>query len=322
MRLLFTVLLVAIGLRGQPLVPEQPIPLGAIEGRIDHMAADPATHRVFVAALGNNTVEVVDTGTGKVTRSLSGLKHPQGILFWAKGNRFYVANADDGRVTVYDGSSYAVLKTFDLNGGDADNIRLDRIEEVIVGYGEGALGWISAPLGSKVGDTMLDAHPESFQLERDGARLFVNVPEAVSGPHVTVVDRRTRSVTAKWPLPGGVSRNYPMALDEAGHRLFVGCRKPAEMLVFDTESGKVVATAPVPGDTDDLFWDAAAKRVYVSGGDGAVAVIDNDYKTIATIATAKGARTSLFVPDLKRLFVAVPHRGKQQPELLVYRVAP
>jgi YVTN family beta-propeller protein len=322
-RLFTLLLLVKVATIAQPITPEPPISLGNITGRIDHMAADAATHRIYLAALGNNTVEVIDTEARKVIRSISGLKHPQGVLFWPDVNRFAVANADDGRVIVYDAESYTTLLTFELNGGDADNIRMDRLKEIIVGYGDGALAWINTSLAVQVGNTMLDAHPESFQLEKNGPRLFVNVPEAPSGPHVTVIDRRTRSVTAKWPLPGGVSQNYPMALDEAGHRLFIGCRKPAEMLAFDTQSGKVIATAPIPGDTDDLFYDATSKRVYVSGGEGAVAVIDNDYKTVASIATAKGARTSLFVPGLKRLFVAVPNRGKKQrPELLVYRVSP
>lgn len=307
----------------QPLTLEKHIPLGAIEGRIDHMAADVAGHRVFLAALGNNTVEVVDTEAGKVIHSVTGLKHPQGILFWPEGKRFYVANADDGRVTVFDGNTYALVRTYDLNGGDADNVRFDpTVKEVLVGYGDGALAWISAPLGSHVGDTMLDAHPESFQLEKNGPRLFVNVPEAPSGPHITVIDRRTRSVTGKWSLPPNVKDNFPMALDEADHRLFIGCRKPAQVVVYDTQSGKVVATAPIPGDTDDLFYDSALKRIYVTGGEGSVAVLDNNYKNLATIPTAKGARTSLFVPDFKQLFVAVPRRGKQQPELLVFRAAP
>jgi len=319
-------LLAAACALAQPLTLEKRIPLGNIEGRIDHMVADVTGHRVFVAALGNNSVEVVDTPAGQVIRSITGLKHPQGILFWPAGHRFYVANADDGRVTVFDASSYAVLRTYDLNGGDADNIRFDpEVKEVLVGYGDGALAFISAPLGSRVGDAMLDAHPESFQLERKGPRVFVNIPEAPNGAHVTVLDRRTRSVTAKWPLPPGVAQNFPMALDEPSHTLFIGCRKPAQLLAVDTRSGQMTVASTIPGDADDLFFDGQRNRIYVSGGEGAIAVIARNkagqYETLATLATAKGARTSLFVPEFRELFVAVPHHGKQRPELLVYRVA-
>jgi hypothetical protein len=115
--------------------------------------------------------------------------------------------------------------------GDADNIRFDpSAKEIFVGYGTGALGVINLDLKGNVGETMLDAHPESFQLEKQGPRIFINVPEA---GNVTVVDRRTRTVKAKWPVTGA-KLNFPMALDEANHRLFIGCRKPAKMLVLDT----------------------------------------------------------------------------------------
>jgi len=314
--------LLAASAFAQPLILEKQIPLPAIEGRLDHMAADPSTHRLFLAAFGNNTVEVIDTDSGQIIHTLTGLKQPQGILFWPEGKRFYVANAADGRVTAFDASTYAILRTYDFNGGDADNFGFDpELKEVWVGYGE-ALGVISAPLGTAVGDVMLGAHPESFQLETHGQRVFVNVPEATAGPHVSVIDRRTRSVTAQWPLPPGITGNYPLALDEPGHRLFVGCRKPAELLTVDTQSGKMTVLAPIPGDADDLFYDATQKRIYVSGGEGSIAVLDDAGKSLAAIPTAKGARTSLSVPELKRLFVAVPHHGKQQAELLVFRVGP
>jgi DNA-binding beta-propeller fold protein YncE len=311
----------SLSLSAQPLRLETTIPLPNVNGRIDHMALDVAGKRLFVSALGNNTVEVVDLAAGKMVHSIRGLKEPQGVLYWPETNRLYVANAADGHVRVYDGRSFEQIREYDLSG-DADNIRFDpNAKEVFVGYGSGALGVINLDLKANVGETMLDAHPESFQVERNGSRIFINIPEA---GNVTVVDRRTRTVKAKWPVAGAKS-NFPMAVDEANHRLFLGCRKPARMLVLDTADGKEVASVDITGDTDDLFYDASLKRIYVSGGAGSVSVIEqkepDHYNVIATIPSGEGARTSLFAPEFKRLYVARPHRGKQAAGLLVFAVS-
>jgi len=320
MRLVLAFIIVC-PLAAQPLRLETTIPLGSINGRIDHMAAYVAGKRLFVAALGNNSVEVVDLSARHVVHSVKGLKEPQGLFYWPDGNRLYAANADDGHVRVYDGTSFAQMHEYDLSG-DADNLRFDaRAKELFAGYGSGALGVMNVELQSRVGDTSLDAHPESFQLETQGPRIFINVPEA---GHVAVVDRRTRTVKEKWPVTGA-KLNFPMALDEANHRLFLGCRKPAKLLVLDTTGGKEVASIDITGDTDDLFYDASLKRIYVSGGAGFLTVLQqrdaDHYESIATIPTAQGARTSLFVPELKRLYVARPHRGKQEAGLLVFAVS-
>jgi outer membrane protein assembly factor BamB len=138
--------------------------------------------------------------------------------------------------------------------------------------------------------------------------------------NVTVVDRRTRTVTAKWSL--SAAANFPMALDEVDHRLFIGCRNPATLLVLDASSGKQVGSLDIVGDTDDLFYDAELKRIYISGGAGAVTVVQQKgsdaYSVLATIPTAERARTSLFVPAWKRLFVAAPKHGKEPARLFVY----
>jgi DNA-binding beta-propeller fold protein YncE len=307
-------------LSAQPLRLESTIPLPNVNGRIDHFSVDIAGQRLFVSALGNNTVEVVDLKAGKVVHTIRGLKEPQGLFYWPETNRLYAANGVDGHVRVYDGRSFEQIHEYDLSG-DADNIRFDAgAKEVFVGYGSGALAVINVDLKARVGETMLDEHPESFQLEKQGPRIFVNVPEA---GNVTVVDRRTRTVKEKWPVTGAKS-NFPMALDEANHRLFLGCRKPAKLLALDTSSGKQIASVDITGDTDDLYYDAALKRIYVSGGAGSVTVIEqkdpDHYEMIATIPTAPGARTSLFVPEFQRLYVARPHRGKQAAGLLVFAV--
>jgi outer membrane protein assembly factor BamB len=191
-----------------------------------------------------------------------------------------------------------------------------------VGYGDGGLAAIDPESGKQVADVKLDAHPESFQLETKGKRIFVNVPNA---GYVAVVDRETGTVIEKFPLKEAAA-NFPMALDEANHRLFIGCRDPAKLLILDMETGKTVTTVDIVGDTDDLFYDAANKRIYVSGGEGRVTVISqtnaDKYNVVGQVTTAPGARTSFFVPETRTLYVAVPHRGEQKAELRVFTVAP
>ena len=315
MRIAFLSLVASAVLLGQPPQLEKTISLPGVEGRIDHFSVDVPGKRLFMAALGNNTVEVIDPFTGQVLHTIRGLQEPQGVYYWPEGKRLYVANGASGKVQVFDGDSFARIREYVLNS-DPDNIRFDpKQKEVFVGYGSGALGVISAKLGSRVGDTILDAHPESFQLELNGPRIFVNVPNA---SNVTVIDRRTRSITAKWPIQGA-AQNFPMALDEAGHRLFVGCRKPPKLVVFDTQTGKQLSAIDITGDTDDLFYDSDLRRIYISGGAGSLTIVNADnYAGAETVPTAAGARTSLFVPEFKRLYVAVPHRGKQPAALLVF----
>jgi YVTN family beta-propeller protein len=300
----------------------QTIPLDGVEGRIDHFGLDAKGKRLFVSALGNNTVEVIDLSAGKVTQHITNLRAPQGIGFAPESNRLAVANDGDGSCRLYDGTSLQQTATGDLKD-DADNVRYDKAcHRFWVGYDEGGLAAIDPESGKQVADIKLDAHPESFQLETKGKRIFVNVPNA---GYVGVVDRKSGTIIEKIPLKEA-SRNFPMALDEADHRLFIGCRSPTKLLVLDTETGKTVASADIVGDTDDLFYDAADKRIYVSGGEGRVTVISqttaDKYHVAGQVSTASGARTSFFVPETKMLYVAVPHRGEQKAELRVFSVAP
>jgi DNA-binding beta-propeller fold protein YncE len=230
-----------------------------------------------------------------------------------------VANGDDGTVRIFDGISYRLLESIDF-GSDADNVRLDAARrQIYIGYGNGALGAINAE-GTKLGDIRLDAHPESFQIERNGSRIFVNLPNSQK---VAVVDRAAKSVIANWGT-GGALANFPMALDEPDHRLFIVCRKPTELVVLDTNTGKVIAKLPAVGDCDDLFYDSALKRLYASGGEGAVSVFQqqnaNQYAEIAKVPTRRGARTSFFSPDSHCLYVAARQQGSEPAAIYVYRV--
>ena len=293
------------------------VPLANVEGRIDHLAVDLEQRRLFVAALGNNTLEVIDLTAMRVSRSVGGLHEPQGIRYLPEQHRIVVANGEDGAVNFFDDASFAAAHTTPLSG-DADNVRYDATSRrLYVGYAGGALAVLD-PDGNHLGDVRLAGHPESFQLETSGPRIFVNVP---SSGHIAVIDRDTLIVTTTWPVTAA-GANFPMALDETNHRLFIGCRRPARLLVYDTTTGRLVTDLEITGDTDDVFYDAVTKRIYVSGGEGFISVVQqrdpDHYQTLQRLATAAGARTSLFVQELRRLFLAVPHRDAQRAEIRVY----
>jgi hypothetical protein len=305
-----------------PLRLVQTIPLPHVEGRLDHMAIDLKGRRLFVAALGNNTLEVIDLPSGKRVRSVGALAEPQGLLYIPELNLVFVTNGGDGSLRIFDGQTLALVDTVKFSD-DADNIRYDETKkEIYLGYGRGALAIVDAKSKKRIADIALSGHPESFQLEESGARVFANVPSA---NHVAVVDRSKRAVIATWPLDGARA-NFPMAFDEPGKRLFVGCRKPARVLVYNTASGKIVAGLDIGRDVDDIFFDSASRRLYASSGEGFLHVFqqaDSDrYRTVGKIPTATGARTCLFVPKQGRLYLAVPRSRERQAEIRVYTVKP
>ncbi|HJQ31469.1 MAG TPA: YncE family protein [Pyrinomonadaceae bacterium] len=302
---------------GGALRPAGSIPLPQVRGRIDHMAVDVKGGRLFVAALGNNTLEVVDLNKGERVNSVSGFDEPQGLVYIPEAGRVVVANGGDGVVTFLDGQSLKTLKTV-RTGGDADNVRYDPARgRVYVGYGDGALAVLSAE-GERLGDVQLGGHPESFQL--DGARIYVNVP---SRHEVAVVDAEKLKVAETWPVSDAAA-NFPMALDAARHRLFVATRRPPRLLVYDTGTGKVISTSEAGGDSDDIFYDGERKRIYASFGEGSLFVYEqadaDHYRLAGKMPTAAGARTALFSPELGRLFVAAPSRGDRTAEIMIYQL--
>ena len=298
----------------------QTIPLPGVEGRIDHFAFDAAGQRLFVCALGNNSVEIIDLRKAARIHSISGLGSPQGVAYLPDLDRIFVANDQGGICQIYDGKSYQQLALINL-GDDADNVRYDETaKRVYVGYGSGGLAIVDPAAGKQVGSIKLSAHPESFQLEPRGKRIFVNVPNA---QHVAVVDRAQARVIHRWET-GFAFANFPMALDETEHRLFVGCRTPARLIVLKTDSGEVATRLDISGDVDDVFYDARRRRVYAICGAGKIDVLEqknpDTYQLLTKIDTASGARTGIFVPELDTLFVALPHRGSQPAEIRAYRV--
>ena len=303
-----------------PLKLKQTLPLSGVEGRIDHFAFDPTGERLFVCALGNNTVEVLDLRKGERVHSITGLGAPQGIAYVPELNRIFVANDKGGIFKIFDGKSFQVIGELRFED-DADNVRYDETsQKIYVGFGSGGIAVVNAPDGKQVGSIKLSAHPEAFQLEKKGSRIFVNVPNS---RHVAVVDRDKGETVARWKTDLAFA-NFPIALDEADHRLFVGCRLPSRLVVLNTDSGDVIAKIDISGDCDDLFYDTKRHRVYAICGAGKIDIIEqadaNTYNASAKIDTAKGARTGLFVPERDTLFVAVPHGGSQQAEIRCYQI--
>jgi DNA-binding beta-propeller fold protein YncE len=298
----------------------QTIPLPGVEGRIDHMALDAASDRLFVCALGNNTVEVLDLRRGERIHSITGLGAPQGIAYIPELNRIFVANDKGGICKIYDRKSFKTVGELDFKD-DADNVRYDSAtKKIYVGFGSGGIGVVNAVDGKQIGSIKLSAHPEAFELEKNYKRIFVNVPNS---RHVAVIDRDKSEVVATWKTDLAFA-NFPMALDEVNHSLFIGCRMPSKLVVLNTESGDVAAKIDISGDPDDVFYDSKRHRIYAICGAGKIDIIEqtdaNNYKALTKIDTAEGARTGLFVPERDILLVAVPHRGSQQAEIRAYRV--
>ena len=305
----------------EPLQVEAKIPLGQVKGRIDHMAIDLARGRLFVAELGNDTVAVVDVKANRLVQVIAGLKEPQGVGYVPATETLYVANARDGSVQLFRGERYTPGDAVRL-GSDADNIRFDAATgRLLVGHGGGAIAVIDPASVSKPDDIPLPGHPESFQVTGDGKRIYVNVPGARM---IAVLDPATGKMTARWRTEN-LGGNFAMALDETAHEVIVAFRHPAKLVAFAMADGRVSAAADTCGDIDDVFVDAKRQRIYASCGDGFVDVLDKastPWRRLARVRTVAGARTSLFVPQLDRLYVAVRANGGEPAAIWVLRPTP
>jgi len=304
-----------------PLQLEEEIPVPGVAGRLDHFTADVKRKRLFVSALGNNTVEVIDTFAGRVIRSIKGLSQPQGPLYVPGFDKLYVANAENGKMNVYDGATYTLKKTIDF-GVDPDNVRYDAAsKKIFVGFGEedGGIAMVDPATDERVGQVYkTEGHPESFQIEAAGGHIFANVPDA--GMVVESIDRKTGAVT-KWRLKG-LKGNYAMALNEEDHRLFTVTRKTPMLVVFDTQTGNEVARLRAAGECDDVYFDAARKRIYVLGGEGIISVIQqkdpDHYELVANVPSGIGIRTGFFYSKRDRLYVGVPAKGNEPAQVWTY----
>jgi len=321
------------------------IPLANVNGRMDHIGVDINGQRLFATAFDNHTLEVIDARAGKQIATIHDLDEPQGAYYDPAGKRLFVASGGDGTAKVFNATSLQLMTTTKL-GQDADNVRFDaRRNHVLVGYGgekflygkatreqgDGAVAILDLA-GKIVARIPTAAHPESFQLEKNGNRVFINVPDKME---IQVSDLATNKTIAHWATTG-CSDNFPMQLDEAHHRLFVACRGPAALTVFNTDTGKPVAALPLDPAvfSDDLFYDAAKGRLYIIGravgasderapSPGSVEVIrqvDPDhYQNITSYPTGWGAQTGWFVPEWSKLIIATRRQDPTHPgEILIY----
>jgi DNA-binding beta-propeller fold protein YncE len=307
-----------------PLRLVQRIPMPGVMGRMDHLGVDLAGHRVFAAALGENqnTVEVVDFQQGKRVLSIKGQSKPQGVFYSADFNRLFVANGDGGNYKVFRGDDLSLISTVPL-GINPNHVGYDPAAKYLyVAFRDasaGHLAIVDTSTGKSIGDIKTDALPGGIKIESKGPRIFVTLQGLNK---LGVVDRNKREEIATWPLTQLVQS---MALDEGNHRLFAGGRVPAKLFVFDTETGKQIAALDCVEGIDDLWYDAARKRIYATGIDG-LAVYDqkdpDHYTPMTRIASAPGAATSVWVPSLSRLFVSAPKAGNSDSAILVFEAQP
>jgi hypothetical protein len=303
----------------QSLVLDRTIELPDVRGRLDHLDIDVDGSRLFVAALGAGSLEVIDLGAARRVARIAPLSEPQGVAYLSRSHRLVVASGGSGRLDAYDAATSAAVASV-VHLDDADNLRFDAAaNQLFLGYGH-ALAVLDAQTLQVVRRWALAGHPEAFAIENSGRYVYVNVPSA---SHIAVVDRRGDGIVATWPV-AGASGNFAMALDVASRRLFVATRRPALLLAYDTESGKRVGELAICGDADDLFFDGARRQLYAVCGEGKVEVIRqrsaDRYEVTEQVSTAPGARTGLFVSDRSTLFVAVPAHAGASAEIRVYRV--
>src|SRR5215212_10064369 len=212
-----------IGCKGQDTIGteylklEKTIEMPGVSGRIDHMAFNLKDKVLYMAALGNNTVEVIDLNKGVVIGSIKGVEEPQGIAFIPEQNEVAVASGGNGDCVFFDASSFKIVATVHL-AGDADNIRYEATErKMYVGYGNGGMALIDPVAHKQIGNVKLTAHPESFQLDKKNNKLYVNLPDDHC---ISVIDLKSFNHTGTWKI-SQYRANFPMTLDTANNLVFI-----------------------------------------------------------------------------------------------------
>ncbi len=299
---------------------ERVIQMPEVRGRIDHMAVNLKDKVLYVAALGNNTVEVIDLQKGTVIRSIKEVDEPQGIAYIPEQNEIAVASGGNGDCVFYDAATFKNIATVHL-AGDADNIRYDAAErKMYVGYGNGGLALIDPLAHKQINNIKLSAHPESFQLDKKNKRLYVNLPDDHS---ITVIDLKSLTITATWKV-SKYRANFPMALDTSNNLVFVGYRHPALLVTYDSNTGKQVSSNELVGDVDDIFYYADKQEIIASGGDASINIFKKEngtaFKKVADIPTREGARTSLLIPSLQTFILAERANGGKAAMVAVYKI--
>src|SRR5215203_6988932 len=302
------------------LMMEKEIAIPAVSGRIDHMAFNLKDRVLYVAALGNNTVEVVDLLKGTVIKTIKGIEEPQGIAFIPEQNEIAIASGSNGDCVFLNAGTFEIISTIHL-GGDADNVRYDAIErKIYVGYGNGGMALIDPIAHKHIKNVKLAAHPESFQLDQKNNKMYVNIPDDRS---ICVIDLKTFSLLDTWKADNYRS-NFPMTLDTSGNLVFIGYRRPPKLVSYDAKNGNQISTNELVGDIDDIFYYADKQEIIASGGDGSINIFRREngtiFKKVANIPTREGARTSLLIPSLQMFILAERASGGKPATIAVYKI--
>lgn len=299
---------------------EKTIQLPNVKGRIDHMVINLEEQIIYIAALGNNTVEVVDLKGGKIIKTIDGLDEPQGICYIPQQHEIVIANGGTGDCVFYNSRNFEKIAVIHLSS-DADNVRYDSAErKIYVGYGNGGIAIINSETHQQIGDIKLPAHPESFQIDKKLKQLFVNLPGA---NEIGVIDLNQMKLINEWKR-NSPKANYPMALDTLQHLVFVGYRHDAALVAFDAKTGREISTNTIGSDADDLYFDQKKAMLFVSSGSGYINIFQQQsngvYKQISNIKTNNGARTSLYVPELKFFILAARASNGKPATVTVYKL--
>lgn len=313
---------------GLKLVAEYKMP-ATVKGHFDHLAPDLRRNRLFVTAETAHEVLVFNLSSGQYLRAITGIEKPHAVFVRPDLDGIYITDGGAGELKIYNGKTYRLLGSVKLKL-DADSIGYDPATHdlYIDNGGEHAhesfsmLSVVDTTADKKVADIRIDGDTlEAMALARTSPLLYVNNP---AKNQVDVVNRKTRSVIATWPVTMG-KKNVAIALDEPAHRLFVACRSGV-IVVFDTATGKELQSLPIGGDVDDLIFDLASRRLYAAcgSGQGTIAVYHQDsanhYTSLGLIPSGPHGKNIVLVPRLGRLFITIPPQATSPGEVYVYRI--
>lgn len=307
-----------------PLTLSRTISLPGVAGKFDHLAIDAARSRLFIAATGNHSVEVIDLQSGKVQQSITGLGKPHGLAWVAATGSLYIADGSLAELRVYKGSPLALTGKIKLSDDADDMVYDEATHELFVGHGSGDaanpanVAIIDTDHFTLVSNLAVATHPEALDIDPSGKRVFANIADS---KEIAVIDIVSKAITARWKLTKAAD-NVPMAFDSEHQLLYVACRTPGTVIAIDAASGKEIASLPTAAGADDIFYDPALHRVYVIAGSGEVDVYQVDaaktLRALGVVKTAAGAKTALFVPSQNLLYVGVPGAGQEAATIRIY----
>ncbi len=296
-------------------------PLPDFTGDFDHFAVDLKGKRLFLTAEDHKTVEVFDL-EGKRIHSITGFGQPHAAVVLSDGNIIVTDGDGFGSVALINGKDYTTMSTIKLPNG-VDGAVFNPVNQyyyVESGSDEPTakthvINIIDSKAFKLVGEITLPGnHSEAMAIDKAGKKMYINLAGA---DQVGVVDLDARKLIAQWPIPDAETANA-LVLDEPNHRVFIATRKPAKFFVYDTDTGKVVTTLPTAEMHDDMWFDTARKRIYVTGTETTAVMEQRDadhYSRVTDVPTGYRAKTSIYVPELNRLYIAVSGKGKPNPKM-------